>query len=163
MFLQVYFFATTVYGWWRWTHPRTLSETDTKRELRVSLLQRQTFLSILGATAAGAVALGFLVSRIHTILPSVFHDPAAFPFADTFVALFSVVAQILLSIKKREAWLLWIGVDILATVIYFLKGMLLMSIEYSVFCVIAVSGLLTWNAILRSYTARDGMGTEAAP
>jgi nicotinamide mononucleotide transporter len=162
MFLQVYFFATTIYGWWLWTHPRTTAETDGKRELRVSVLGKTAFTAILCAVAVCSAGFGFLISRIHTILPALFPIAAAFPFADSTVATASIVAQVLLSLKKREAWILWIWVDLLATVIYFLKGMLLMSVEYAVFCAIAVSGLLTWNGILTGYSSIDAKMEGAA-
>ncbi len=151
MLLQVYFFATSVYGWRRWTHPRTAGEADGKYELRVRALEPATFALLVGSASVVAVALGFVVSRIHLLLPAIFPEPAAFPFADTLVAVGSVVAQVLLSVKKRESWIIWICVDVLAATIYLIKGMLLMSVEYAVFCAIAISGLVTWNRMLRSY------------
>jgi nicotinamide mononucleotide transporter len=159
MFLQVYFFATSMYGWWCWKHPRTDLETDGRSELKVSLVPMNVFIGLLVASSAASLIMGFVMSRIHTIFPQVFLKQAAYPYADTFVALFSIAAQILLSLKKREAWILWIGVDVLASIIYFAKGLLLLSIEYVVFGVIALSGLVTWNKILRAYGESETRNT----
>jgi nicotinamide mononucleotide transporter len=63
----------------------------------------------------------------------------------------SVVAQVLLSLKKREAWVLWIIVDIVAAAIYMMKGIYLVSGEYVIFGLTASAGLWIWNRIFTGY------------
>ncbi|HPJ43635.1 MAG TPA: nicotinamide riboside transporter PnuC, partial [Spirochaetota bacterium] len=137
MMLQIYYLGTSVYGWWRWTHPRDESEADYKNELKVASIGNSGLIIIITAVIALAVLAGTGVERVHLWFPVIFPEPAAFPYADSFVAIMSVVAQVLLSLKKREAWVLWIIVDIVAAVIYMMKGIYLVSGEYIIFGLIA--------------------------
>lgn len=156
MFLQVYFLATSLYGWWKWTHPAP-AEENRRHELRITRLRAGRLALIAAGCAIAVAALGTLVGRLHAIVPTVFPEPAAFPYADTAVAVASVAAQFIMARKKIECWLFWIGVDILATAIYFLKGINLLAIEYAVFGCIALYGFLGWRREMRSYE------TEGAP
>lgn len=151
MLLQIYYLGTSVYGWWRWTHPRDESETDYKNELRVASIGISGLFMIIAAVLAASALAGAGVERIHLWLPAIFPEPAAFPYADSFVAIMSVVAQVLLSLKKREAWILWIIIDAAAAVIYMMKGIYLVSGEYVIFGLIASTGLWNWNRIFTGY------------
>jgi len=155
MMLQIYYLGTSVYGWWRWTHPRDESEADYKNELKVASIGNSGLIIIITAVIALAVLAGTGVERVHLWFPVIFPEPAAFPYADSFVAIMSVVAQVLLSLKKREAWVLWIIVDIVAAVIYMMKGIYLVSGEYIIFGLIASAGLWNWNRIFSGY-AEEG-------
>ncbi len=57
----------------------------------------------------------------------------------------SIVAQYLLTKKKLDAWVLWIAIDLVATVIYFQKGILLYGVEYFIFCAVATYGFWKWK------------------
>jgi len=152
MFLQVYFLATSVYGWWKWGHPRSPEEANRRNELRISLLKMKILLLLLAACLAASIGFGLFIKNIHTMLPSLFPERAAFPFADSVVAVLSVAAQFIMARKKLECWLFWIAVDALALVIYFLKGVNLVAIEYFVFGCIALYGFLGWKKEYRGYS-----------
>jgi nicotinamide mononucleotide transporter len=152
MLLQVYFLVTTIYGWWRWTHPNSDSERDGKDELRVTDLTAGQFAFLIALCSASTFLLGALMSDIHTLLPSIFREPAAYPYADAFTTVFSVAAQIIMAMKKRQCWLLWITVDIAAAAVYFLKGINRVAIEYILFGIIAAAGFINWTGIRNSYS-----------
>ncbi len=152
MLLQIYYLGTSFYGWWRWTHPRGEFETDYKDELKVASIGSSGIIMIVTAVIAVASLAGAGVERVHLWLPVIFPEPAAFPYADSFVAILSIVAQVLLSLKKREAWMLWIIVDVVAAVIYMMKGIYLVSGEYVIFGLIASAGLWNWNKIFSGYS-----------
>lgn len=151
MFLQVYYFLTSIFGWWRWTHPRHELETDSKDELKVSRINLWAFAVIISASLAVSVLAGAGAARLHAWFPVVFPEPASFPYADSFVAVFSITAQVLLTLKKNEAWMLWVVVDTTAAVIYFMKGIYLVGAEYVIFGIIAAAGLWNWNRIMAGY------------
>jgi len=151
MLLQIYYLGTSVYGWWRWTHPRDESEADYKDELKVASIGSPGLIMIIAAVLAVSALAGTGVERIHLWLPVFFPEPAAFPYSDSFVAIMSVVAQVMLSLKKRESWILWIIVDAVAAVIYMMKGIYLVSGEYVIFGLIASAGLWNWNRIFTGY------------
>jgi len=156
MFLQVYYSGTSIFGWWRWTHPRHERETDHKDELKVSRISNRLFMIILAATFGMALLAGAGAQRIHLWLPSLFPEPSSFPYADSFVALFSITAQVLLTLKKNEAWMIWLIVDTAASFIYFSRGIYLVGIEYIIFGCLAAAGLWNWSRIMGRY------GREAA-
>lgn len=155
MLLQIYYFATSIFGWWRWSNPKTVIETDSRNELKISAQSTKAFTGLFIAAIATSAAAGFMISRIHMYLPSLFPEPSAFPYADSFVAVMSIIAQILLSLKKRENWTLWIITDITAASIYFMKGIYLVGIEYIIFGIIASAGLWNWNRILNTYELEE--------
>lgn len=154
MFLQVFFFVTNVMGWWRWLHPNP-GEEDRKKELKVSYMKvsQLILLSISGLVATFIV--GSMASRLHEWLPVVFNKPSAFPYLDSFVTVMSIITTFLMIQKKIESWILWILIDIVATYMYFAKGIKFVGFEYLVFCFIAAYGLWNWMQEHKSYTAAD--------
>ena len=71
---------------------------------------------------------------------------AAYPGWDAGVAILSVVAQILMSRRLLENWLLWIAVDVLAIGLYAAKGLQLTALLYVIFLALSLWGLLDWRA-----------------
>ena len=116
--LQVFFVVVQIVGWVVWLRHR---EPD--GELVVARMNgREVVLSLLG-TAAGALALGFVMRR---------YAHAAFPFWDATVASASVVGQLLLTWRRMENWLWWIGANVISITIYNLKGLHILSGLYAV-------------------------------
>lgn len=144
MFLQVFFFITNLMGWWRWTHPAP-DEENKKLELKVSRVSRQQLLLLSSLGALGTLLFGLFAARLHQWWPNVFSQPSAFPFADSFVTIMSIVATYLMVQKKVECWLVWVAVDVVATILYFSKDIKLIGLEYLVFCFIAAFGFWKWR------------------
>lgn len=150
MFLQIFFFITNILGWWRWTHPK-LGEEDKKKELKISRMS----MSVLGFTAiitiVGTIMSGLLAGNLHLWLPFIFSQKSAFPFADSFVTVLSILAQYWMLQKKVECWAMWIIADIVATYLYFMKEVKFLGLEYLAFCFIAAMGLYNWWREWNSY------------
>jgi nicotinamide mononucleotide transporter len=64
----------------------------------------------------------------------------------------SIITTFLMIQKKVESWMLWILIDIVATYMYFAKGIKFVGFEYLVFCFIAAYGLWNWMREHKSYT-----------
>lgn len=137
MFLQVYFFGVTLYGWYFWN--------KNPGEQNITSLSRQAMKIYGGILLAGTIGLGLLISQIHLLLPDIFTLPAAYPFPDAFTTTASILATILLARKQIETWLLWIFVDVVSIVLYFLKGINFVAIEYCIFLAICVAGYMAWK------------------
>lgn len=151
MFLQVFFFVTNLMGWWRWKNPKT-GEQDRKLELKVSYMPRQQMVIFSTIGIAGTFVFGALASRLHDIFPMLFSQPSAFPYLDSFVTVMSIVATFLMIQKKVECWIIWIIVDVIATYMYFMKGIKFVGVEYLVFCFLASFGLWNWIREHKRYT-----------
>ncbi len=143
MFLQAFFFVTNLAGWWRWSHPAPLEE-DKKHELKASFMSTPILLLLLFTGAIGTFAMGAFAENLHLQFPTLFSLPSAFPYADSFVTVMSIVATYLMVQKKAECWLIWLVVDVVATYMYFKKGILFVGIEYLAFCFIAAYGFYKW-------------------
>lgn len=137
MFLQVYFFVVTLYGWYIW-NSKTLENKISRLSLRTSSI-------LAAAIAIGTVTAGYLLKNIHLLMPDYFRKAAAFPFIDSFVMVLSIIATVLLAKKKIENWYLWIAVDLVCVVLFFSKGVYFLSLEYFIFLGIAGYGFFNWK------------------
>lgn len=142
MFLQVYFFVVTLYGWYNWKQkPKQNSITSTESKTKIWLAS---------AIIVGTIIAGFLFANIHLYLPQYFKTEAAFPYVDSFVMVLSIIATVLLAQKKIETWYLWIVVDIVCVFLFFKKGIAFLALEYLVFLGLATYGLLNWKKQLNN-------------
>ncbi|TAM94658.1 MAG: nicotinamide riboside transporter PnuC [Chitinophagaceae bacterium] len=142
MFLQVYFFVVTIYGWYNWKQkPKLNSITSTNLNTKIWLAS---------GIIVGTIIAGFLFANIHLYLPHYFKTKAAFPFADSFVMVLSIISTVLLAQKKMETWYLWFTVDMVCVFLFFKKGIAFLALEYLVFLGLATYGLLNWKKQLHN-------------
>lgn len=141
MGLQVYFFATGVYGWWAW------SRHGDRPPLPIRLLSARQRVILLAIITAGTIALGASASQLHLWFPVVFKEPAAFPYWDALVTVLSIVANLLMARRFLENWILWIIVDCIFSVLCFQRGMQIVAAEYVIFFFMASYGLWQWRQI----------------
>lgn len=149
MGLQGVFFAVCLYGWWEWLHGGEGGGT-----LAVSRASRPLLSGLVLAGAVFATALGFGLHR---------GTDAAFPWIDSTLASFSLVAQYLQSVKKIETWWFWIAVDVGYVGMYLAKGLSLTALLYAIFLALCVVGLRDWKRSLDTPSAADAApATEPA-
>lgn len=151
MFLQVFFFITNIIGWWRWANPKA-GEADRKLELKVSYMKRDQLILTIGIGLLGTLMLGKFASNLHQWFPVVFSIPSAYPYIDSFITVMSIVATFYMIQKKIECWIIWIMIDIIATYLYYIKGVKFYSVEFLIFTLIATYGLLIWIREHKSYS-----------
>lgn len=137
MYLQIYFFGVTIYGWYYWKNQNGSSSITT--------LSKQWRLRILLILVVMTLLSGNAMSKVHLYFPDIFSQPASYPYWDALTTMSSIVATILLSRKIIETWVLWIVVDIISVVLYLFKGIHLVAIEYVIFLIICVVGFNNWR------------------
>ena len=150
MLLQAFFFSTNIIGWLRWVNPLP-GEEDRNRELRVGSLKTGGILTIIGVGIIGTFVMGQFAQQLHVVIPFIFKEPTAFPYADSFIMVMSIVTTFYMIQKKIESWIIWIIVDMLATYLYYIRDLKLYALLYFVFCFIAAYGLYFWLKEFRSY------------
>jgi nicotinamide mononucleotide transporter len=133
--LQIFFFVVQIYGWWHWARV----EADAG-EVVVERLTPHQRLGWSVATLLCVLALGSVMHNLTN---------ASYPFWDATITGLSVVAQLLMSRRYLENWILWIMVDLLAVGLYAVKGLGPTTILYLVFLVLAVLGWFRWMRALR--------------
>lgn len=141
MFLQVYFFIVTIFGWYHWRS--NTADVPIKRLSKKGIQWYSISLVI------GTIVLGTLIQQLHVWLPVWFPAPAAWPYTDSFVTVASILATMLLAKKKLENWICWIIVDVISVILYLVKGIYFLSLEYVIFLGLASWGLWQWRKKLK--------------
>ena len=130
--LQIFFLVVQVYGLWQWRR----SAIDAG-EIVVERLTARDRLAWLAGILIAVAGWGWLMHR--------FTD-AALPWWDASVAMTSVAAQILMSVRKLENWWLWIAANILSIGLYAAKGLWITTALYVLLLGISIWGLARWRA-----------------
>jgi nicotinamide mononucleotide transporter len=143
MFLQMYFCGMGVYGWFSWKYRAAHHQSEIRTLSNIDRLRLAMFI------AAVTMLIGTLITRIHLVLPQVFEHPATYPYIDTFIAISSILATILLARRIFETWVLWITVDITSIGLYSVKGVKLIAIEFIIFLCLAMLGIFSWYRLWR--------------
>jgi nicotinamide mononucleotide transporter len=136
-----YYVPVQVLGWWLW-----IRGGADRTDLPVSWL-----------TARGRVALGAACVVGTIVLWRVFehlHGPGDTLLWDTSIVAASVAAQALLTVKRIEAWWLWlVPVDVSAIALYVVSGAHLFAALYVLYLVLAGLGLREWTGSWRAQRA----------
>lgn len=143
--LQVFFLVISVYGWYEWLHGG-----ENRSRLHVSKASPRWWAISALFGVVFWIALGSLTSRLQGV---------SLPFLDSGLATLSVIAQIMMTRKILENWILWIIADIVYVPMYVFKGLYPTAGLYAVFLVLAIMGLVAWR---RSY-ARDHPAAAPVP
>lgn len=133
--LQIFFIATSIYGWWNW-----VSGGDDRSELPITRITLGALFGCFLVSIVVVAGYGFLLYRM---------TDASYPYIDSMVLIFSVVAQLLLMTRKLETWIFWIIVDLIAVPLFASKELYLTAIVYLGFLVNAVFGLINWIRLYR--------------
>jgi nicotinamide mononucleotide transporter len=148
MFLQIYFFCIGIYGWIKWTRHR-------QQDKPVAILSQKRRWTLVFIIIAASIALGFVVKNIHHIAPKIFPVPAAFPFIDSFIAVCSIVANVLLAKRILENWVLWVLIDFICVFVYAIKNVRFISLEYGILLIISAYGLWQWIRLYKAVPKND--------
>jgi nicotinamide mononucleotide transporter len=132
--LQVFFFAISVYGWYEWLHGG-----ENRTRLHVSRATPKVWAVAAVVGIAFWIVLGYLTSTLQGV---------SLPFLDSALTTLSIIAQIMMTRKILENWILWIIADIVYVPMYVFKGLYPTAGLYAVFLVLAIMGLVQWR---RSY------------
>ncbi len=133
--LQVFYFASFVWGWWHWVRDRGAAP-----ELPVTSLSTRG--RVLTLAAASAVTAGWAL----TVAPAMH---AAMPWRDAFIAIFSVAAQVLQVRKNIENWVVWVVVNLVAVASYWSAELAFTALLYAVYLGMAFVGWWQWKKVFR--------------
>lgn len=131
--LQVTFAGLIVYGWRRW-----LQNLGDDGRVQVAALPREEAIGHMLLGLLGALVLGYAMHR---------WTDAALPWLDAALTAFSLVAQWWQGRRHIAAWWLWIIVDVIYVGEYIYKHLLITSVLYAGFVVLAAIGLRAWRKV----------------
>ena len=139
MILQGIYFAINLYGLYSWRKPKV----DDK-ELKVMWLTVKESLVVVAVIAVTGVLWGMGVKYGARLLPENIQEPQ-YPMVDAILTTASIVAQILLTRKKIDNWVIWVLVDVVYIGLFLMVGMYWTAGLYVVYTGIAVNAVKMWN------------------
>lgn len=164
LLLQVFFFVANLYGWFAWSNTSEAGDS-----LKIRWLSPQ-LLTLCGAISVAAIA--FMTFYIDTVfgafaqwtadflnmfgagIQDLALQPEAFPLLGSCVAVLSVVAQVLMTRKYVENWILWVGINVISIGIYTAQGLYVVAIQYVIFLFLAINGTREWIQATRKVDRR---------
>lgn len=133
--LQSYYVLAGIYGWWHWQQQK-----NKRTSITTLTLKQHIFWFIVGAILTPIFGYGF--AQLGNALS----------YLDAAVMIFSFIATWLTARKVLESWGYWIAIDIIAAVMYGLKGLQPTVFLYVIYTLVAVYGFYSW----RKMTAQHG-------
>ncbi len=146
---QIYYLGASMCGWWIWNK----SPKDNGQITDVKYSNSKNLILWVVLTGIISVAFGFLMSRIHILLPAVFPEAASFPYLDAITTIMSFSAMWLMAQKNTESWFYWIIVDVIGIWLYFVKDVKFISLLYVILLIMAFNGLSMWHKSTQNKSA----------
>lgn len=138
--LQIYFLLTAIYGWYYWR------KRDLSHEKPISSLSSNQILLTIAAIILLGVGLG--VALQHWTDTDV-------PYADGMCTAMSFGAQLLMTRKILQSWMIWIAVNLCYIPLYLHKDLAMTAVLYSIFAVIAWNGYQDWKKTYLAITTEN--------
>ncbi|WP_407704061.1 nicotinamide riboside transporter PnuC [Zophobihabitans entericus] len=157
LMLQVFFFIANIYGWYAWTR---VKEGTQEVELKTRWMSAPKLITTIIICAVFIGLLTVYIDPVFKVLTDIvvnglnavgFNitmpelEPDAYPFWDSTMMVLSIVAQILMTRKYVENWIIWVIINLISIVIFSLQGVYAMAIEYAILTFIALNGVKMWQ------------------
>ena len=137
--LHIFFLVLNIYGWWYWLKGDT--EVATEKEVPITYTRPQLLAGVAVLSIIGIAAMGSLLTA---------YTDASLPYWDSATTVLSLSGMWLTARKKIENWYFWFIVDILATGVYFYKGIYFYAILYLIYIGLAIVGYLAWKKTMNA-------------
>ncbi len=139
--LSGYYVAMNGYGWYYWLYGGQRTRAD---DLPVSRIAPRALLTLTGLTVAATLVMGYLFDT---------RTDADLAYWDSLTTCMSFAAMWMTARKYLENWVVWLVVDVIATVIYLIKGIEFYAVLYGVYLIMAVLGWRAWQRSMHSAPA----------
>lgn len=155
MLINLYYTGMSLYGWYRWTHPK-----GDQRELPISKASREDWLKtglIFFSSLLFIVAVYGYANKFYRYTS----------YVDTLTTALFFAGMWLMANKKIENWHVWIVADLISIPLYFIKGLGFSALQFGVFTVLAAYGLKDWQttyarrALQQPVPADESSGLQA--
>lgn len=137
MLINGYFAVMSVYGWCKWT--RKGNETE------IAISRTNTREKIIGIALFFVTV--FVVFGIYNFFD---YEIKKDNYIDIFASGIFFTGMWYMALKKIENWTLWIFGDIIVTPLYAYRGLGMLSLQYLIFTILAISAYLEWKKILNN-------------
>jgi len=125
------YFVMSIYGWYAWTRVG-----EQKKERPISMCSKKEHIINIFMFVFFFLILNYILKN---------YTDSNVPVWDSFTTSIFIVAMWLMAIKKVENWIYWIIANVISIPLYFYKGLVLTSFQFTVFLIIAVLGYIEWK------------------
>lgn len=147
MSLQVYYLIISIVGWYWWMKGMgrgagSMEQEEMSKEkkgLQITRLKIKTGIILTGAFIVLYFLLWFGLSRL---------TDSPVPEWDSFITSLSIIATWMLARKIYEHWYLWIVVNSVSSVVFYIKDLHPTVILYLIYLVMSFVGLRSWKKSL---------------
>lgn len=129
--LQAFYTVSGFYGWWKWSQHKATKDTISISRIPISGLVLSMISGILFTVGFGWVFKNY--------------TSADYPWIDSGLTAFSLIAQIWLARKYLENWLLWGLINVTSVGLYAVKGLWFFLGYFAVLLVLSYVGYKKWN------------------
>jgi nicotinamide mononucleotide transporter len=138
MLINIYFSVLSVYGWMNWSKKNNEKETliISRTNKKQKLIGFALFLITI-----------FVVFGIYNYFD---YEINFDNYLDIFTSGIFFTAMWFMAIKKIENWSLWILGDLIVVPLYAYRGLGMLSLQYLIFTILAISAYLQWKKILNN-------------
>lgn len=136
MMINGYFSVMSIYGWYKWSKKE--SDVDELPITRTNLREKGIGVVLFLITV-------FVVFGIYKYFNYEIHHENYF---DIIASGIFFTGMWFMANKKIENWTLWIIGDIIVTPLYAYRGLGILSLQYLIFTIMAISAYLEWRKIL---------------
>ena len=144
MMINLYFSVMSLYGWWNWSRkrknqdPLPITRTNFKEKIIGIVL---FFITI------------FVVFGVYNFFD---YEIKKENYIDIFASGIFFTGMWYMANKKLENWTLWIIGDIIVVPLYAYRGLGILSLQYVIFTILAISAYIEWKKILNNNSQQAG-------
>ncbi|MBP6759996.1 MAG: nicotinamide mononucleotide transporter [Flavobacterium sp.] len=138
MMINGYFSIMSVYGWYKWA--RKENETEIVAISRTNFREKTIGIALFFVTV-------LVVFGIYNFFD---YEIKKDNYIDIFASGIFFTGMWYMALKKIENWTLWILGDIIVTPLYAYRGLGMLSLQYLIFTILAISAYLEWKKILNN-------------
>ena len=138
MMINGYFSIMSIYGWYKWA--RKENDTEVIAITRTNKKEKIIGIALFFVTI-------FVVFGIYNFFD---YEIKTANYIDIFASGIFFTGMWYMANKKIENWTLWIFGDIIVTPLYAYRGLGMLSLQYLIFTILAISAYLEWKKILNS-------------
>ena len=136
MMINGYFTIMSIYGWYKWT--RKVKDRDSLPITRTNNKEKIIGIGLFFITI-------FVVFSIYKIFD---YQINVDNYIDIIASGIFFTGMWYMANKKIENWILWIIGDIIVTPLYAYRGLGMLSLQYLIFTILAISAYIEWRKIL---------------
>ena len=128
------YFLISVFGWWNWkrTNDKSLKSKGND-ELKVTFLNGKENIIVYSL---------FTITFLSIVI---FSNSVIATKLDYITSAAGLIAMMLTSLKKVENWIFYLFADIVLIPLCIYNGLYLTSLQYVVYTILAIMGLISWS------------------